>query len=91
MTDDEKRQYLNFNHFDDFNGLREFDGVKVIDKNGKTLMKGDIESLFHGKIIKNNGRYEDDQKMKTWLNNNYAQYYHNFGNKNHCQQVYSSQ
>jgi len=81
MTDDEKRQYLNFNYYDDFNDLREFDGVKVVDRNGKILMKGDMESLFHGKVIKNNGRYEDDQKMKTWLNNNYTQYRHNFGNK----------
>lgn len=80
MTDNEKEQYLQYNS-NNIEDLEYFEGVKVVDKNGKTLMKGDMESLFHVKVINNNGRYEGDQKMKSWLNNNQTQYRHKFGNK----------
>lgn len=86
MTREESEQYIqhNKNRFD-FLRYRDFEGVKVIDRNGRTLIKGDMEELFHTNIpfqqrISGN-RVTPQQKMKTWLDNNAVQYRKHFGNK----------
>ena len=88
MTSEESARYLEYNRDRfDFLRYRDFEGVKLIGRNGKTLLRGDAEELFDTRVpfaqrIQSNGVVTPQQKMGTWLDNNAVQYRNRFGNKN---------
>lgn len=70
MTEEEESQYL------EYNPIENFEGVKIVDRNGKTILRGDMERLFYSKYDSNNDTISS--KAENWLDNAQIQYQNKF-------------